>query len=749
MGSRIALAERPMANNSKSLTTSEQSLDLINSSSDKENDTTGLLPFSAKAAGHRLKAVPPRFLPTVSDELQQESTGSPVYRPLSLSKQEIRLLCIQADDNVPRSGHNDSPSRRAPVSASLETVSLNDNPEYMALSYAWGSNTADERIFVDGVSLSLSCNLAAALHALNNMRDRCIYIWVDYLCINQDDLEEKAWQIHLMSTIYSRASKTLIWLGLKASISSRTLDIFASLDGLTEAQFLDEMSQIESDHAAVGNQQSGPDLIAKNLSSFRLYDEDHTQDLVSKWEHVRSILSLSWWGRRWVIQEAFFSKSPIVGLAITNPSVGTSSSPKRQTFTGIHMDKFAQLAIWHKAHVSRTPRAHAAIKALFSNCPFYELLQSWTDIRAGLSPHGDLLTWLALSNGFNQSLDRDMIFALLSLSSAHDQQCIIPDYRSSRDDLFRRVFTHLVQTCGLNRLRLFRLSSKPRDFALPSWCESYWPLSERRHLQPRISFKTTAGKPPFLACGNTQQHQLQALHRDNTTLLAVRGSRFDDIVFVIPFGFTTGRLSEATFRAAVKTCNSRLPGVREDPYRGSCGRLMALCLTLMANNTGITARHEWLRQFCVWLKGGGGAARQPPQLPITNSLTSAASGSGQRHIALNTDRPRNRCGSGWGHERQQRQQIRKRPDPFFKQSMLWCFNRALIITARGYVGLAPLNTEVGDVVSIFHGSAVPSVLRRHGGGGVYQFLGEIYVHGIMYGEAIGSGHLVETDYLIQ
>ncbi|KAK5659658.1 hypothetical protein OQA88_866 [Cercophora sp. LCS_1] len=57
-------------------------------------------------------------------------------------------------------------------------------------------------------------------------------------------------------------------------------------------------------------------------------------------------------------------------------------------------------------------------------------------------------------------------------------------------------------------------------------------------------------------------------------------------------------------------------------------------------------------------------------------------------------------------------------------------------TQRGYVGIVPGTAEVGDVVAVLRGSAVPFVIKKSDKGGYYTFLGECYVHGIMHGLAL-------------
>jgi hypothetical protein len=62
--------------------------------------------------------------------------------------------------------------------------------------------------------------------ALSHLRDRSIerIIWVDAVCINQNDGEEKGQQIQLMAKIYGQASRVLVWLGEAADNSDQALE---------------------------------------------------------------------------------------------------------------------------------------------------------------------------------------------------------------------------------------------------------------------------------------------------------------------------------------------------------------------------------------------------------------------------------------------------------------------------------------------------------------------------------------------
>ena len=75
------------------------------------------------------------------------------------------------------------------------------------------------------------------------------------------------------------------------------------------------------------------------------------------------------------------------------------------------------------------------------------------------------------------------------------------------------------------------------------------------------------------------------------------------------------------------------------------------------------------------------------------------------------------------------------------------FSSAVIcVTKRGYVGLLPRKARPGDHRDIFHGGAVPFLLRKSDqNGGYFRLLGECYLHGIMHGEALWFQDLQEED----
>jgi hypothetical protein len=123
------------------------------------------------------------------------------YKPLDTSVDSIRLLILHG-----------APSQDSALSCSLYHTNFAESPHYDALSYEWGSPASTKPLKIEGARLLIGENLHEALVHLREEEDYTL--WIDAICINQDDLAEKQYQVGLMDFIYHRAEGVLVWLGL-------------------------------------------------------------------------------------------------------------------------------------------------------------------------------------------------------------------------------------------------------------------------------------------------------------------------------------------------------------------------------------------------------------------------------------------------------------------------------------------------------------------------------------------------------
>ena len=90
---------------------------------------------------------------------------------------------------------------------------LHDTAEYQTLSYVWGSQKVTRTIVVNNRPYPSTFNLESALRHLRERHRDGIVLWVDALCINQDDTEERTRQVQLMGDIYKMCKKVIVYLG--------------------------------------------------------------------------------------------------------------------------------------------------------------------------------------------------------------------------------------------------------------------------------------------------------------------------------------------------------------------------------------------------------------------------------------------------------------------------------------------------------------------------------------------------------
>ncbi|KAK4173663.1 putative heterokaryon incompatibility protein [Triangularia setosa] len=122
------------------------------------------------------------------------------YEPLNHHDSSIRLLRLLPGRWI------DS------IHCELQTVSLDDNPAYDALSYVWGNPQKKAPIIIDRSPVEATKNLIAALRRLRSSIDVKV-LWVDAICINQADNNEKTHQIGMMARIYKSAADVQVFLG--------------------------------------------------------------------------------------------------------------------------------------------------------------------------------------------------------------------------------------------------------------------------------------------------------------------------------------------------------------------------------------------------------------------------------------------------------------------------------------------------------------------------------------------------------
>jgi hypothetical protein len=369
---------------------------------------------------------------------------APYQHWLNAERNEIRTLTLI------RGGFHD------PIQCSLQTVSLDDHPTYNALSYVWGNVENNVPIAVDGTVFLATENLKLALQYIREVH-RDIVLWVDAICINQNDTDERNYKVSLMGTLYSEAKEVIIWLG----------EADETTDGLVRVV-----------------QETGlPALPATDAED---YEESW---LRYRNTFTRTIFSLAivglrpWWNRVWTVQECILARSDPIFRC------------------GPHIflwERFFDILIKTLDNIHRIA---PSLDEIFENNPsIREILlmklrlnkdaggqedhQTWIGMIAmqsyrrkrkeaddGLSPAAAIMATL----GRQASVPHDYIYGILGLVTNEAKDNIGLGYRSSLWPVYRNFFKKmLTDTPGSDELKLLTMISFHKETDdLPSWLPDF------------------------------------------------------------------------------------------------------------------------------------------------------------------------------------------------------------------------------------------------------------------------------------
>jgi hypothetical protein len=213
-------------------------------------------------------------LPTGGVPVTSESLSLYKHRPLPNSH-SIRILRICP-----------SLSSGSPVQCEMLCISLvgGFHPPYAGISYRWDPEGSEqETIYINGRPFQVYSSVYSILkHMRSKLRKQCV--WIDSVCINQSDDEEKAKQVLLMRVIYENCSYLVGWLGGSAQ-RSNILDMDLYSDEGTAVRMITRINaskylQNITDH--------------DNISAFiRSYS-------LQEWRALERLIANPWFTRVWV-----------------------------------------------------------------------------------------------------------------------------------------------------------------------------------------------------------------------------------------------------------------------------------------------------------------------------------------------------------------------------------------------------------------------------------------------------------------
>ncbi|KAK4183909.1 heterokaryon incompatibility protein-domain-containing protein [Podospora australis] len=199
------------------------------------------------------------------------------YERLDTTQSQIRLL-----DLMPASGADET------LEIHLHHRPLDAAGDYTCLSYAWGDPEPVRSVRLNGRHFNVRDNLFAALLRLRDL-DKPRRLWIDAICINQDDVKERESQVLLMQDIYSNATDVIAWIGED--------------NGEHDARAVAFVQTIRALCPDIGG-------IAINPGTITWIEKVTPWGLVgSLWLDFTALIERPWFSRIWIVQEVVMGKS--------------------------------------------------------------------------------------------------------------------------------------------------------------------------------------------------------------------------------------------------------------------------------------------------------------------------------------------------------------------------------------------------------------------------------------------------------
>lgn len=338
-------------------------------------------------------------------------------------------------------------SLSADIHCRLQDYQLDLAPPYEAFSCTWGDKKSMCRISLNDLSFHIRPNLGNVLRRLRQSSSTRI-LWIDAICINQSNEDEKSIQVPLTGNIYTRAEQAIAWLG------EETVESGVALDFIPE---LTKIAKIDDESTWLSH----------------LDDDKFLRRLISLYH----LFIHPWWQRMWIVQE--------VALV---PDVLVLCGSRHVRWSIFHYFTIAWMIIEHMPQEHRLKKLQIiAVRALgIYVSSFAEALTRLRQQHQNIFFTPVLLKLSNLPWSFKDrsATDRrDKIYGLLGLLGDHGVQV---DYGKPSEDIYLSFSSSfLLEDKGLD---LFRWvtgedyeSKNPR---LPSWVPDFGP----RSIRPISSF---------------------------------------------------------------------------------------------------------------------------------------------------------------------------------------------------------------------------------------------------------------------
>ncbi|KAI0198010.1 heterokaryon incompatibility protein-domain-containing protein [Astrocystis sublimbata] len=340
-----------------------------------------------------------------------------------------------------------------PPTARISRVKLRDAPRYAALSYTWGENIFDHDLRLGDKIIKITENLSDALTELAPfVIQNKLQLWVDAVCINQKDLDERGSQVGFMDRIYKSSEQVVVWLGKSYGGSDLAMSTISRWCAkITDMRQGD--TQWESRNRAIDQVTSGDTDFWGPMDSTP----------VKAWRAILSLWERPWWRRAWIVQEA--TALPLTGTILCCGS---------QKINLEHM-RFV-LDIRYELVMKNNDNNSFLISTFEQG--FADVLDQ---LNYGIEDgRRSLLSLLKRIRAYDCHDQRDKVFAIVSMASDVPRGAVKPDYTKSLVDVYIDIVRYMMDNAKDGNALQFlghvirptaewaRLDQKD-DTGLPSW----------------------------------------------------------------------------------------------------------------------------------------------------------------------------------------------------------------------------------------------------------------------------------------
>ncbi|KAJ4196347.1 hypothetical protein NW767_009468 [Fusarium falciforme] len=345
-----------------------------------------------------------------------------IYSPLPPEETSFRLLTIlpgPLDDGI---------------ACNLEVHSISGGSKYEALSYTWGDANDLRPVLVNGIHINVTANLRVALQYLRRPSEPRV-LWIDVVCINQNDNQEKLLQIQRMGCIFSSAVSVIAWLGESTPDVDQVWSTMAQI-----GEFI-WTARVSGDHN-LPDTDFAPGLASPDDLRQKGVDVDAID-----WTTIWDLCERPFWHRVWIIQELVLAsnfwddptKGCVVGCGSNwMPLISFIGFQSLFGTTRVYQGRinglfFATLRTLLETRGS--PAAERMLEVVLS-------LSVGSSDDAKLSTQRSLSHLLRLARGFQATDPRDKLYAFLGIA---DNPFTTPDYTLSVEDVFKNWVRGCIQ----------------------------------------------------------------------------------------------------------------------------------------------------------------------------------------------------------------------------------------------------------------------------------------------------------------